>query len=265
MENCREEWYDPARKVAVVVADVTGAADALAKGHLSGPVAARFLAEGLAAAALLGAETSERDEVVSLQMKCTGPLGGLNVECTAAGTLRGYTERKVLDDFDGLGKADPRKVVGDARWQVTRSVPGKILSQGISTSLDGYLAGSLQRRATIRVEAETSDEGAVVAARGVLVEDLPDAVGDLVSCRLDDLKSIFVTPRRILSELGLDNAEKKRSTPLAFACRCSQERAEAIVAALPEEERRALPKPATIVCHMCGKVFTVATPDNTNP
>ena len=137
MENCREEWYDAERKVSVVVADVTAAANALAQGHLSGPVAARFLAEGLAAAALLGAEMSEQDEVVSLQMKCLGPLGGLNVECTAAGTLRGYTERKVLDDFDGLGKADPRKVVGDTRWQVTRSVPGKIISQGISTSLDG--------------------------------------------------------------------------------------------------------------------------------
>lgn len=258
MENCREEWYDPERKVSVTVADVTAAANALVQGHLSGPVAARFLAEGLAAAALLGAETSEQDEVVSLQMKCSGPLGGLNVECTAAGTLRGYTERKVLDDFDGLGKADPRKVVGDARWQVTRSVPGKIISQGISTSLDGYLAGSLQRRATIRVEAEVGDDCTVASARGVLVEDLPDAVGGLVSCRLQDLKSIFVSPRRILGELGLKCAELKRTTPLSFACRCSQERAEAIVAALPEAERAALPKPATIVCHMCGHAFTVA-------
>ena len=258
MENCREEWYDAERKVSVTVADVTAAANALVQGHLSGPVAARFLAEALAAAALFGAETSEPDEVVSLQMKCSGPLGGLNVECTAAGTLRGYTERKVLDDFDGLGKADPRKVVGDARWQVTRSVPGKIISQGISTSLDGYLAGSLQRRATIRVEAEVGDDCTVASARGVLVEDLPDAVGGLVSCRLQDLKSIFVSPRRILGELGLKGAELKRTTPLSFACRCSQERAEAIVAALPEAERAALPKPATIVCHMCGHAFTVA-------
>lgn len=258
MENCREEWYDAERKVSVVVADVTAAANALAQGHLSGPVAARFLAEGLAAAALLGAEMSEQDEVVSLQMKCLGPLGGLNVECTAAGTLRGYTERKVLDDFDGLGKADPRKVVGDTRWQVTRSVPGKIISQGISTSLDGYLAGSLQRRATIRVEAEVGDDCTVASARGVLVEDLPDAVGGLVSCRLQDLKSIFVSPRRILAGLELRCAELKRTSPLSFACRCSQERAEAIVAALPEAERAALPKPATIVCHMCGHAFTVA-------
>ena len=258
MENCREEWYDAERKVSVTVADVTAAANALVSGHLAGPTSARFLSEALAAAALFGAETSEQDEVVSLQMKCSGPLGGLNVECTAAGTLRGYTERKVLDDFDGLGKADPRKVVGDAKWQVTRSVPGKIISQGISTSLDGYLAGSLQRRATIRVEAEVGDDCVVASARGVLVEDMPDAAGELVCCRLQDLKSIFVSPRRILGELGLKGAELKRTTLLSFACRCSQERAEAIVAALPEAERAALPKPATIVCHMCGHAFTVA-------
>ena len=257
MENCREEWYDAERKVSVTVADVTAAANALVSGHLAGPTSARFLSAALAAAALFGAETSEPDEVVSLQMKCSGPLGGLNVECTAAGTLRGYTERKVLDDFDGLGKADPRKVVGDAKWQVTRAVPGRIVSQGIAASLDGYLAGSLQRRATIRVEAEVGDDCVVASARGVQVEDMPDAAGDLVCCRLQDLKSIFVSPRRILGELGLKGAELKRTTPLSFACRCSQERAEAIVAALPEAERAALPKPATIVCHMCGHVFTI--------
>ena len=27
--------------------------------------------------------------------------------------------------------------------------------------------------------------------------------------------------------------------------------------ALPEAERAALPKPTTIVCHMCGHVFTI--------
>ena len=72
MENCREEWYDAERKVSVTVADVTAAANALVSGHLAGPTSARFLSEALAAAALFGAETSEQDEVVSLQMKCSG-------------------------------------------------------------------------------------------------------------------------------------------------------------------------------------------------
>ena len=256
MKDAREEWYDAAAKVAVTVADVTTAAQELARGHLCGPTSAYFLSKGLAAAALLGAETGEKDEVVSIQMKCKGPLGGFNVECSADGALRGYTERKTLDDFDGLGKPDERKVVGERRIQVTRSVPGRILSQGISTSLDGYLAGSLQRRACIYLEASVTDDVEVLGARGVMVEALPDS-----AARVTDYvpENLSVASRTLLKRLGLDRAELRRSSPLRFECRCSPERAAAMLGALGAEERANLPPTIDITCHMCGRTFTVAT------
>lgn len=271
MKDCREEWYDEEAKVAVTIVDVTGAAQELARGHLSGPTAGHYLAEALAAVALLGAETSEKDETVALQMKCKGPLGGCNVECTAEGTLRGYTEKKLLDDFDGMGRPDDRKVLGERQIQVTRSVPGRILSQGISTSLDGYLAGSLQRKACIRVEASVSDEVEVLEARGILVEDMPDSrfgtPGSDGNVQPDDPLLALLDPkhpvklavasRNILSQLGLEKAELRRTTPLKFACRCSPERAQAMLAALSEEERKALPPVVDITCHMCGRTFSV--------
>ena len=257
MKDCREEWFDAEKKVAVTIVDVTSAAQELARGHLAGPIAAHYLTEALASVALLGGEMSEKDETVILQAKCSGPLGGYNVECTAAGTLRGYTEKKVLDGFDGLGKPKDRMVLGDQQIQVTRSVPGRILSQGISTSLDGYFAGSLQRKACLKVEAAVSDEVEILEARGVLVEDLPDAKGPMVCCKTDELKSLAVASRTVLKQLGLDKAELKRTTPLKFACRCSPDRAVAMLAALSEEERKSLPPTIDITCHMCGKTFTV--------
>ena len=259
MKDVREEWFDAERKVAVTFVDVTSAAQELARGHLCGPTSAYFLSKALAAAALLGAETSEKDEVVSVQMKCNGPLGGFNVECTVAGTLRGYTDKKILDDFDGMGRPDPKKVVGERRIQVTRSVPGRIISQGISTSLDGYLAGSLQRKAVIHLEAAVSDEVEILEARGVMVEEMPDAshTGVLGAA----FKSLAVAQRNILKQLGLERAELRRTTPLAFACRCSPERAAAIVAALPESERASLPPVVDITCHMCGRTCSVSRGD----
>ena len=257
MKDCREEWFDAEKKVAVTIVDVTSAAQELARGHLAGPTAAHYLTEALASVALLGGEMSEKDETIILQAKCSGPLGGYNVECTAAGTLRGYTEKKVLDGFDGLGKPKDRMVLGDQQIQVTRSVPGRILSQGISTSLDGYFAGSLQRKACLKVEAAVSDEVEILEARGVLVEDLPDAKGPMVCCKTDELKSLAVASRNVLKQLGLDKAELKRTTPLKFACRCSPDRAVAMLAALSEEERKSLPPTIDITCHMCGKTFTV--------
>ena len=258
MKDCREIWYDAAKKASVTFVDVTGVAQTLARAHLCGPTAAHYLAKGLAAAALLGAETSEADETVIVQMKCSGPLGGLNVECTAAGTLRGYTERKILDDFDGLGKPKDKAALGDCRVQVTHSVPGRILSQGISSSLDGYLAGSLQRKATIQLEASVTDDVEVLTARGVLVEEMPDGANTGVLGV--KLKSLAVAERNVLKQLGLEKAEKRQTTPLSFACRCSPERAAATLAALSAEERAALPPSVDITCHMCGKTYSVAVP-----
>ena len=257
MKDCREEWYDKNAKVAVTIVDVTSAAQELARGHLAGPTAAHYLTEALASVALLGAEMSEQDETVILQAKCSGPLGGYNVECTSEGTLRGYTEKKVLDGFDGLGKPKDRMVLGDQQIQVTRSVPGRILSQGISASLDGYFAGSLQRKACLKVEAAVSDEVEILEARGILVEDLPDAKGPMTCCKTDDLKSLAVASRNILKQLGLEKAELRKMTPLRFACGCSPERAAAMLAAMPPEERETLPSSIDITCHMCGKTFTV--------
>ena len=257
MKDCREEWYDRDAKVAVTIVDVTSAAQELARGHLAGPTATHYLTKALASVALLGAEMSEKDETVILQAKCSGPLGGYNVECTAQGTLRGYTEKKVLDGFDGLGRPKDRMVLGDQQIQVTRSVPGKILSQGISTSLDGYLAGSLQRKACIRTEVAVSDEVEVLEARGVMVEDMPDSKGELKCCHVTDPKSLSVASRNILKQLGLENAELRKTTPLRFACRCSPDRAVQMLAALSDEERKALPPTIDITCHMCGKTFTV--------
>ena len=256
MKNCREEWYDPEQKVAVTIVDVTEAAQALARGHLCGPTSAYYLTKALAAVSLLGAETSEKDETVILQMKCSGPLGGFNVECTSEGTLRGHTEKKILDAFDGLGTPKDKMVLGDKQFQITRSVPGRILSQGIAATLDGYLVGSLQRKACIYLEAAVNDEVEILEARGVLVESLPDSKA-MVSAFIPEKMS--VASRNILTQMGLPRAELRKTTPLTFACRCSPDRAIAMLGALSDEEKKELPPTLDITCHMCGKIFTVKT------
>lgn len=259
--DCRETWYDDEKKVSVTIVDVTAAAQALARGHLAGPVATYFLTRALASAALLGSEMSEKDETLILQMKCKGPLGGFNVECTSEGTLRGYTEKKTLDEFDGLVSQpiplrDVKRIVGDRQLQVTRSVPGRILSQGISSSLDGYLAGSLQRKAVIHTAALVTDDVEVKLARGVLVEELPDGKDTGV---LGIEPKLDVSSRNLLAQLGLAGAELRGTSPLKFACRCSPDRAVAMLAALKPEERASLPEKLDITCHMCGKIYTIDT------
>ena len=135
----------------------------------------------------------------------------------------------------------------------------------ISNSLDGYLAGSLQRKACIFLEASVTDEVEVKEARGLMVEALPDsewAVSLGTAALHDDFAKekggiLAVAPRNILGRFGLDGAELKKTSPLSFGCRCSPERAVALISSLSEEERRSLPEKIDITCHMCGRTFAV--------
>ena len=127
----RIQALDPATKLSVVLCDCTAAAGALARAHLSGPTASHYLAQALAGVTLLGAETSQDEETVTFRLDCPGPLGGFLVEATAAGTLRGYTKQKILNDFDGFGAPKDAHVLGESgTFEIIRSVPGTILASG---------------------------------------------------------------------------------------------------------------------------------------
>ena len=281
MKDERIQALDPATKISVVLCDCTAAARDLARAHLSGPTASHYLAEALAGVSLLGAETSQSEETVTLRLECPGPLGGFLVEATAAGTLRGYTKMKILNDFDGLGAPKDSKVLGESgTFEIIRSVPGEILASGtvavaqgrsggfVASGLDAFFAQSLQRRVRTAVVAAAGDDGVPTFARGALVECPPD--GDAVA--FESVAEVFesgaarkalaagaVSARTILKKLGLPHAEVRRTDPLAFACRCSADRAAAMLAAVPQAERATLPPQIDVTCHMCGRTWTVST------
>ena len=260
MKDVRETYYDAEQKVSLTFVDVTTAAETLVKNHLCGPTAAYFLSRALAAAALLASETSEKDEVLSLQMKCDGPLGGLNVECSAAGTLRGYTEQKLLEGLDDICSTDEHAALGSQKWQVTRSVPGRIISQGLATSLNDYLTDSLQRKARLFLSACVTEAMEVTSARGLLLEYLPDAPEQNPDWTKPQKVNLNSSPRTVLKQLGFAAAELKSEVPLAFGCHCSKERAAATLVTLTPEDGQALGATIDIVCHMCGKMYTLVNP-----
>jgi len=270
---------DPATKISVICADCTTAACELSRAHLSGSTAAVYLGEALAGVALLGSEASQDDETVTFRLECTGPLEGFLVECTAAGTLRGYTKKKILDEFDGMGAPKDAKVLGETgTFEFIRSIPGSILSSGtvattwkrraVASGLDAYFDQSLQRRVRTAVACAAGDDALPVYARGLLAECPPDgdaaAFAETAKVFEDGgaakaLASGSAAPRTLLAKLGLPHAEIRRTSPLSFACRCSAERAAAVLASIPPAERASLPPSLDVTCHMCGRTWTVKT------
>lgn len=278
MKDSRIEYFDANLRIGAVIVDASSAATALAGAHLSGPTAAGVLGSALAGAALLGSEMDLVDETVTWRLDCDGPIGGFLVECTAAGTLRGYTKRKILSDFDGVRVPGAGELFGESgRFEVIRSVPGKILASGsvevspvsFSGGLDGYFNKSLQRRVVTAVAGASGDDPAEgVLSRALMVECAPDGDVDAfaeIAANFsggtieEALKSPATGARTLLGKIGLRGAEKRRESEIKFECRCSPDRAKAVLAALQPDERESLPPEIDVTCHMCGRTWTVKT------
>jgi len=274
--DCRAAAFSPSAKIRVVLAEVTDSARELERSHLCGPTAGLIQAEALAGVALLGADLTEADETITFGMKVSGPLGGFLVEAAADGSLRGYTDVKVMNDLDAAEELDTAAALGEqAQVQIIRSRPGKVINSGlvevapaaISHALELYYKNSLQRSAWIQTSALGYGEF-IDSARAVMVECLPD--GDFE--RFAKLEEAFsdetimdcleaaASLKTVCETLGLEDCVFEETKPLKFACRCSVERVEGMISGLPTEDVRALVaknEPVQIFCHMCGKGYSV--------
>ena len=268
--------FSPSARIRVVLAEVTDSARELERSHLCGPTAGLIQAEALAAVALLGSDLVGADETVTFRMTVSGPLGGLLVEAAADGGLRGYTNAKVMEDFDVAEEFDTSSALGDrAEVQIIRSRPGKVISSGsvevipaaISHGLELYYKQSLQRSAWVQTSALAY--GAFIdSARGVMVECLPDGNG-AVFARIEesfadgtilDCLEASASLKTVCETLGLEDCTFDAGKPLKFACRCSVARVEGMLAGLPAEDLRAMlakGEPVQVFCHMCGKGYSV--------
>ena len=268
--------FCPASKLRLAFAEVTDSARALEQSHLCGPTATLALAEALAGVSLLIVDLEAAEETVGLRLQMSGPLQGLLVEAAADGSLRGYTNVKVINALDGHEDIDLNAAMGDrAEVQIMRSAPGRLLGRaafGISpvsvrAAIEEYFIHSLQRPATVQITALAYD-GYIDLARGVVVECMPDGdqetfarVVNLVSdgTALETLETCL-SAREWCETMGLGEVRLETPRPLAFRCRCTRERVEDAVRALSVAELSEMlreKRAAQVYCHMCGKGYEV--------
>ncbi|MBR4171019.1 MAG: Hsp33 family molecular chaperone HslO [Kiritimatiellae bacterium] len=274
--DCRIKVFFPAVKLTMTYVDVSASARELEQCHRAGPSAGMVLGEALAGVALLGSELTQPGETVTMRMKVSGPVQGVLVEANTEGDLRGYPYQKILPECDKREIFDTAELFGEqGSMEVIRSLPGKIISSAsceiqpvsVTETIERYFSRSLQRMAVADVCAVRSGP-MLDGARGALVECMPDGdteAFDRVHQLFDD-NTIFANlqdgsdVKTICEVLGVAIAKIGRPEPLRFACHCSQERVEGMLAGLPDadlDELIAKGTPAAIYCHMCGTRYEV--------
>ncbi|MDD2455657.1 MAG: Hsp33 family molecular chaperone HslO [Kiritimatiellae bacterium] len=276
--DSRAAAFSPAAKIRLVLVEVTDSARELERSHLCGPTAGMIQAEALAGVALLGSELAAVAETVTMRLKVSGPVGGVLVEAGADGSLRGYTNVKVMNDLDAREELDVSVALGEqAEMQIIRSVPGRILDSAatslshasVTNCVELYFRQSLQRPVLVQIAA-LSYGGFLEGARGLMVEKLPDG-DDAVFARLSryfedgtllECLECAASLKTVCETVGLEDCVYEKPFPLRFACRCSEERVAEMLTSLPVGDLKALileDRPAQIFCQMCGKGYQIGT------
>lgn len=269
--------YSPRYKIFLSIADVTETAKQLEKMHLSGPTAGRFLAEGLVAAALLSTEISQTDERISFQLQVDGPVGGCMFDVSTSGNMRGYTHKKLFDEFDGEDSSDIRSIMGSyGRLTVIRSNRRGAIEQqqvqncpaDVRSALASYYNLILRRPAAVEL-ISLSRNSTVFRALGARIERSSDAsVEEFVPLleKFNDrsVRELLTNSADIVAYqklLGLDDLRTVMTRELRFGCGCSYEKVVASVGMLGIEELRDIvekKETQTVTCHFCGNTYIVS-------
>jgi len=230
----------------------------------------RLLGEMMAAAALLTATVKIKGRLV-LQIKSSGPVTLMMVECTSENTLRAFAqwEGEVADD------ASLVEVTGDGALAITIDVEGSkqpyqgvvgLQGDSIASVLETYFQQSEQLETRIWLSADDN------AVSGLFLQQLPSGDSDNTEddeehwTRISHLAST-VKPVELL-ELGvgtllhrLFNEEECRllaSTDLSFSCNCSRERVGDTIGLLGEHDAKELVEEQghiEVACEFCNEHY----------
>lgn len=266
----------PRANLLLIACTATDAAREARRRHGLAPSSAAFLAQGMAAGALLGALQKAESTKVNLQVECDGPVRGLFVDADTAGRVRGYVRAKNVR-FPGGPRFEAAPLLGGEGYvSVLRDRDGEFYrgsvgldSRDLSLDLERYFRVSEQVDTAVQVEVLSSDEDELGWVGGVLVQKLPDGDAEELS-RL----------RQALREGALERAGRAGQGPfpvleaiaspeplellarheLTYFCPCTRERVLRALTTLPNTELAdmiARDKKAEVNCDFCGEYYLI--------
>jgi len=237
----------------------------------------------LATGAVLFGAALKGDERISLQITADGPLRSLAADAwllrDGAIGARSYVANGRVDlPVDERGKFNVGAAVGSGSLQVTRSRSlgqpyvgvVELHSGEIAEDLALYLAQSEQVPSVVALGV-LADPGGIVAAGGILAQALPGARDRALSALEERARSLppvtqLVAEHRDASALlhaiaGDAALRSMQSLEVRFACRCSREKVEGLLAGLGREELLAMARErghAEATCEYCKTRYEIA-------
>lgn len=242
--------------------------------HNTSPVVTAALGRLLSAGLMMGSMLKGEKDILTLQIKGDGPVGGLTVTADASGKVKGYANvPDVMIPLKPNGKLDVSGAVGNGYLSVIKDLGLKdpyvgqtdLQTGEIAEDLTYYFAASEQVPSVVGLGVLVDKDVTVKQAGGFIVQLMPfaeDAVIDRLEENIKKLAAVTTmldegkTPEQML-EIVLDglNPEFTDKMPVAFDCNCSKERVEKALISIGRQELKRMiddGEEIEINCHFCN-------------
>ncbi len=251
--------------------------------HNTSPVATAALGRLLTAGAIMGGMCKNDSDVLTLQIQCSGPIGGLTVTSNAKAQVKGFVNHPdIMLPPSPKGKLDVGKALDLGVLSVIKDIGLKepyvgqsnLVSGEIAEDLTYYFATSEQIPTSVALGVLMKKDNTVKHAGGFIIQLMPFAEETLISdleTRLKDFSSITalmeqgMTPEDMMRQLfkGYDISITDSITP-EYLCDCSKQRVYKAVMSIGRkdiEEMIADNQPIEVNCHFCNQSYTFDVAD----
>ncbi len=265
--------------------DCTASAEEARGRHNASPVVAAALDRLLAAGAMMGSSMKGEDDLLTLMIRCEGPIQGLTVTADSHGNIKGYP---LVPDVELPPKYPGKLDVGGAIFPGTLTVimdlglkepySGQIELQSgeIGEDLAYYFTASEQTPSAVGLGVMIDKDLSVKHAGGFIIQLMPDATEEVISSLEEKLQHTEhvttmldkgFTPEDILESLLGDLGFKKTETlPLRFYCNCSKDRISGALATLQDSDLQEMiddGEEIEVKCHFCNSAYNFTTEELT--
>ena len=247
--------------------------------HNTSPVATAALGRLLSAGAMMGAMMKGEKDLLTLQIKGNGPIGGITVTADSHANVKGYVQNPaVMIHANEKGKLDVGGAVGIGILNVIRDIGMKepyvgqceLKTGEIGDDLTYYFAVSEQVPSSVGLGVLMEKNNTVRQAGGFIIQLMPftsDEVIDRLEQKLAEVSSVTsmldqgMTPEQILSELlGEFGLEILDTVSAQYRCDCSRERIERALISIGKkdlQEMIAEGRTIEVGCQFCNKKYQV--------
>lgn len=249
--------------------------------HNTSPVATAAIGRLLTAASIMGSMMKGEKDVLTLQIECGGPIGGITVTADSNADVKGYVNNpNVILPPNAQGKLDVSGALGPGFLNVIKDIGLRepyngqthLVSGEIAEDLTYYFATSEQVPSSVGLGVLMDKDNHVRQAGGFIIQVMPDTddeVIDKLEARLGEVHSVTemldkgMTPEDILNYVleGMD-VEILETLPTQYKCDCSFERVSKVIASLGKKELQEMiddGKPVEVNCQFCGSHYKFDT------